>query len=142
MSCVVSTIAGSGVIRGRFQDGRGSEAFFDEPQGLAFLGKTSILVADSGNHCIGKVVLDGDEGAEVTTFAGVPGQSGFRNGPLEQALFAQPMGVAVDLEGVVYVADRDNHRIRKVNSNSRVSVVQYTYVYDVCFRFVVVKRLR
>jgi hypothetical protein len=45
---------------------------------------------------------------------------GFRNGPSSQALFNNPQGVAVDARGYVYVADTDNHCIRRISPSGSV----------------------
>jgi len=50
----------------------------------------------------------------VTTIAGT-GVKGMKNGPASSAQFFSPEDVAVDSTGVIYVADRDNHRIRMIS---------------------------
>ncbi len=68
--------------------------------------------ADQGNHSIRKIT----SGGQVTTYAGDGGQwqSGLKDGAaLGEARFNWPRGLAVDdNSGIVYVADRNNHRIR------------------------------
>ena len=61
--------------------------------------------------------MRGSQGAgqvtmQVTTLSGTG--RGYRDGQLEQAMFAVPTGCACDAEGNVYIADQMNHRIRKV----------------------------
>jgi len=48
-----------------------------------------------------------------TTDKGIPG-GGFKDGVGRSARFYSPTGVAVDAEGNLYVADRTNNRIRKI----------------------------
>jgi sugar lactone lactonase YvrE len=62
------------------------------------------------NHIIRKVTAAG----EVTTLAGTAGMSGSADGMGAAARFNYSSGVAVDSAGNVYVADMDNHTIRKV----------------------------
>ena len=50
----------------------------------------------------------------VTTFSGVSGTEGYLNGPLLQALYRQPIGIAVDATGNLFVADTHNHVVRIV----------------------------
>jgi len=52
---------------------------------------------------------------EVTTLAG-SGSQGSADGTGTAASFYNPSGVAVDGSGNVYVADRNNHKIRKITS--------------------------
>ncbi len=58
----------------------------------------------------------------VSTLAGT-GNYGFTNGPGTAAQFSNPLGVAVDLAGNVYVADADNNAIRKITPAGQVSTL-------------------
>lgn len=104
---VVSTLAGSGI--NGFRDGRGADAQFTDPSGLAVDAAGNVYVADEGNNRIRKIAPDG----VVTTLAGT-GARGFRDGAAAQAQFAAPMGIAVDPSGDILVADSGNHRIREI----------------------------
>ncbi len=57
---------------------------------------------------------------QVTTYAGTAGVSGYLDGPAVQSRFNSPHGVCTDRQGNVYVADRYNHRIRKILTNGTV----------------------
>jgi len=102
---VVSTLAGS--TKG-YQEGAAATARFDGPQGVAVDSSGNVYVADTMNHRIRKIT----PGGEVSTLAG--STEGYQNGAAADAQFNEPTGVAVDSSGNVYVADRDNHRIRKI----------------------------
>ena len=106
----VSTFAGSGLST-PFADGVGAAATFSAPQGVALDTGGNAYVADQGNHRIRKITPAG----VVTTFAG-SGQGAFGDGPSETASFNSPYGVAVSAALDVYVADVNNHRIRKITS--------------------------
>ena len=56
----------------------------------------------------------------ISTFAG-NGQAGFVNGSLEQAQFSSPFGMCQDKEGNLYIADAENHCIRKITPEGEVS---------------------
>jgi sugar lactone lactonase YvrE len=101
----VTTLAGSS--RG-YADGTGTAAQFALPAGIAADGE-NLYVADSGNHRIRKIVI---ASGVVTTLAG-DGTAGYADGRGAAAQFNRPGGVAVD-GGVLYVADQNNHRIRKI----------------------------
>jgi hypothetical protein len=113
---VVSTLAGSGA--GTFADGTGTAASFAWPRGVAVDGSGNVFVADLINNRIRKVTPAG----VVTTFAG-GGASAHVDGVGTLASFYSPVGVAVDASGNVYVADCDNHRIRKITTGRGVSTL-------------------
>ena len=108
----VQTLAGG--VEG-FADGAGAQARFHTPSALAVDATGHLYVADTGNHAIRRVAPDGT----VTTLAG-DGIAGFRDGPGAQARFHGPMGVAVDGQGRVFVADTWNDRIRVIETDGRV----------------------
>ncbi|MGO4465768.1 gluconolaconase [Pseudoduganella sp. RAF53_2] len=101
-----------------FKDGVGAQVSFNTPSGLALDRKGNLYVADTGNHAIRKVAPDGT----VTTLAG-SGVAGAADGKGAQAQFNGPVGVAVDVEGVVYVADTYNDRVRKILPDGTVSTL-------------------
>ncbi|MFD2584443.1 DUF6443 domain-containing protein, partial [Pedobacter vanadiisoli] len=112
---VVTTFAGSGSPG--FANGTGASASFYSPIGLAFDASGNLYVADYSNHRIRVISPAG----VVSTFAGT-GSAGSSNGSALSATFRNPMGIAVDASGNIYVADRLNHMIRKI-SGGTVSTV-------------------
>ena len=108
----VSTLAGSAGVSGT-NDGAGSAARFNQPQGLAVDTNGMIYVADTGNSTIRKITPAG----VVTTLAGSAGNSGSANGTGASAQFYEPEGIAVNGAGtLIYVADTWNHTIRQVTA--------------------------
>ncbi|KAJ1634575.1 hypothetical protein T492DRAFT_611149, partial [Pavlovales sp. CCMP2436] len=117
----VVTIAGSG--RPGHADGLGANASFSYPYGIAAAPDGTLLVADSCNHCIRRVTVDG----MVTTLAGRCTQ-GATDGNGTRAAFNYPVSIAVDANGLAYVADRSNHRIRTVDKYGAVRTLAGTGV--------------
>ncbi len=104
------------------EDGTGAAARFDYPLDVAVDSFGNVYVADQGNHTIRKVTAAG----VVTTLAGTAGMSGSTDGTGAAARFDNPIGVAVDSSGNVYVADHDNHTIRKVTAAGMVTTLAGT----------------
>ena len=113
---VVSTLAGSGVEGDA--DGAGTAAQFSFPSGVAADASGNVYVADRDNHKIKKITPDG----VVSTLAG-NGTFGDVDGTGTDAQFFGPEGVAVDTDGNVYVADKNNHKIRKITPAGAVSTL-------------------
>lgn len=104
---VVSTLAGSGFPGSA--EGIGSAASFSYPTGVAVDTSGNVYVADSANHKIRKITSAG----VVSTFAGT-GEPGSADGTGSVATFDSPWGATVDSYGNIYVADLNNHKIRKI----------------------------
>lgn len=113
---VVSPWAGNGAPG--FVNGLGTAAKFNLPHGVTLDFQGNLYVLDYLNHGIRKITA----GGLVSTLAG-SGVDGFADAPGTQAQFRQPVGLAVDLSGNVYVADTFNHRIRKVTSAGVVTTI-------------------
>jgi DNA-binding beta-propeller fold protein YncE len=89
------------------------------PFGIAVDLDGNVYVADQGNSTIRKITADG----MVTTIAGAAGEPGSTNGIGVVARFSFPAAVAVDDAGNLYVADRSNSTIRKIDSSGNVSTL-------------------
>jgi streptogramin lyase len=106
---VVTNLAGKAGVTGT-SNGTGTAARFNGPAGVAVDGSGNVYVAEYQNHAIRKITPAG----VVTTLAGRPGTSGTNNGTGTAARFTNPLGVAVDTSGTVYVGDSGNSAIRKI----------------------------
>lgn len=110
---VITPLAGTADNPG-FINGTGTTARFDRPYGLALASDGALLVADFNNNSIRKVTAAG----KVTTVAGLgPTKAGQVNGNLSSATFDGPQDVAT-FGSKIYVADHDNHVIRKIDGNT------------------------
>ncbi|HEY7181542.1 MAG TPA: SMP-30/gluconolactonase/LRE family protein [Blastocatellia bacterium] len=109
----VRTIAGGG--EPGFRDGRGAEARFDTPCGIAVAADGALLVADTGNHRIRRVTLDG----QVTTIAG-DGAPEDRDGNLAEAAFGEPTGIAARRDGMIFVTGGAPSSVRMIDLKGQV----------------------
>jgi DNA-binding beta-propeller fold protein YncE len=102
----VDTFAGD--VASGDADGKGTAARFNNPYGIAVDSSGNIFVADVYNNKVRKITSQG----VVTTLAG--SSKGFVNGKGTTAQFENPVGIAVDTDGNILVADFINHKIRKI----------------------------
>jgi len=109
---MVSTFAGSGAQG--FTNGTTATATFYYPIGLAFDSSGNLFVSDFRNNSIRKIGTDGT----VSTYAG-NGTQGATDAAAASASFNQPIGLAVDAGGNVYVADENNNKIRKITATQQ-----------------------
>jgi sugar lactone lactonase YvrE len=103
-----------------FSDGAVAGAQFRRPTGLFFDEDARVLyVADTGNHGIRAILVDG---GTVTTVAGTPATLGFfGDGMLATAaLLNEPSSMTRCVNGDLFIADTGNHRVRRVEAGSRI----------------------
>jgi sugar lactone lactonase YvrE len=101
-----------------FQDGPLASARFSHPISVAIDGLGLIVVADAfGSHRLRRI----DPASGVTTLTG--GTAGYADGPAGQAKLNNPTGIAISQDGSMYIADANNHRIRRYHPDGRVSTV-------------------
>jgi sugar lactone lactonase YvrE len=110
---VITTLAGTGTPGFSGDTGQASLAQLNSPTGVVADSAGNVYIVDRFNQRVRKVDLAG----VITTLAGT-GVQGF-SGDTGQASLAQlrfPFGVAADGAGTVYIADTNNHRVRKVSA--------------------------
>jgi hypothetical protein len=113
---VVTTLAGYGNAQGS-SDGTGAAAGFRDPGGIAVDSAGNLFVTDLEDHLIRRVTSAG----AVTTLAGTAGESGIADGTGAAARFDRPKGITVDTAGNLYVADQNNHTVRKITPEGVVT---------------------
>jgi uncharacterized protein (TIGR03437 family) len=120
----ITTYAGTGIADFGGDNGPATQAHLNSPVGLALDAAGNLFIADSGNARIRKVNA---ANGTITTVAG-NGLIGFSGdgGPATQATFKRPFGVAVDRNGVLYILDRSDSRIRRVATDGVVTTIAGT----------------
>jgi len=120
---IITTVAGGNGLGFSGDGGPATQATLNSPAALAFDAARNMYVADSNNHRIRRVALDGT----ITTFAG-SGPAGLGNGafggddgPATSGRLNTPRGLAFDSAGNLYISDSSNHRIRRVTPGGVIS---------------------
>jgi sugar lactone lactonase YvrE len=130
----IATIAGGGGVAGNTDSGYLGDggpaalAKLNAPSGLAYDRRGLLFIADTGNHCV-RVINVGTAAVTLASGSVVPGDIALVAGAGEQrgyngdgipalpnSRFREPAGVAVDKDGLLYIADTGNHRLRLVNT--------------------------
>lgn len=115
---IISTYAGSGTAGSLGDGGPATAAQFHFPYRVIFDESDNLFIADAYNNKIRKVTPSGI----ISTFAGTgtPAFSG-DGGPATAAELANPVGIAFDGTGNMYIADDYNNRIRKISTTGIIS---------------------
>lgn len=116
----VTTLAGNGLLGN--EDGTGSEALLYNPLAVAVARSGAIYFADTLNHAIRKlengrvITLNAPSDRVMEYFPGAVEWVGdYVDGPLAEAKFNEPSGLALDSKGNLYVSDTGNNRIRYID---------------------------
>ncbi len=128
----VTTFAGVGTEKG-YSDGQEKKALFNMPIGIAIDKKDNLFVLDAiydsseqGNSVIRKI----DPKGNVTTFAGVKGKNGHKDGKLQKAIFNKPVGITVANDGTIFIADTEADLIRMIDINGNVTTIGGQYLTE------------
>jgi len=115
---IITTAVGTGQKGYTGDGGPAARAQLNGPFDVGFDTAGNLYFSDTFNHCIRRVDARTNV---ITTLAGCgePGHSG-DGGPAIRACFNEPYGIAVDRAGNVYVADRHNHCVRRIEAGSGI----------------------
>ena len=117
---IITTVAGNGTSGFSGDGGPATQASLNLPSGVVVDTKGNLYIADRSNNRVRVVDTQGI----IKTFAGT-GSDGFHgdNMPALKATLDKPFGLALDKDNNLYIADRGNNRIRKVNRSGLISTV-------------------
>jgi len=112
---IITTVVGNGTQGYSGDGGAATNAELFGPSGVVVDSNGNLFFADDNNNCIRKV----DTNGIITTVAG-SGTNGYSGdgGVATNAALNFPSDVAVDRNGNLFIADRNNNRIREVQYNS------------------------
>lgn len=116
----VTTVAGTGIPDMGGDDGPAIQAHLNYPSDLVCDGKGNLYISDRSNNRIRKVDAQG----VITTVAGLGlPEFGGDFGPAVDAFLKYPFGIDLDAQGNLYIADRGNNRVRKVDTQGIITTV-------------------
>lgn len=115
---IITTIAGNGTAGYSGDGGPATRAEFNQLRGLALTSSGNVYIADGGNNVIRELTVST---GVITTVAGT-GTAGFAGdgGPATAAEFDNPVFVAVDSAGNLYISDQYIGRVREVNASTGI----------------------
>src|SRR6201996_8976610 len=117
-SWIITTVAGTGERGFAGDGGPAVRAQLNGPFDVGFDPAGNLYFSDTFNHRIR--CIDG-HGSIITTLAG-NGTAGYSGdgGAAMAASFNEPYGIAVDRHGNIYVADRHNHCVRRIDGTTGI----------------------
>lgn len=117
-NATVTTVAGS-IGNWGATDGVGTAARFYYPFGIASDSSKNLYISETANSDIRKISTSGS----VSSLAGFASSSGSTDGNGSVAKFDNPKGIVVDASGNVFIADSNNHTIRKITPTGTVTTL-------------------
>lgn len=122
---IIETIAGTGEAAYSGDGGPGIDAAIRWPSAIELDPEGNLYIAETRNHVVRRLAANGT----IDTIAG-DGTAGFSGdgGPATEARLDQPYGLALDVDGSLYVADRGNFRVRRIAPDGTIDTIAGTGV--------------
>jgi hypothetical protein len=117
-SGIITTIAGNGLCVGPGGGGVATATPICQNDGVAIDNSGNVIFSNSSADVVYRISPAG----MLTVVAGT-GSSLGDGGAATNAQLANPLGLAVDISGNIYIADASHHRIRKINTSGIISTV-------------------
>ena len=119
-SGIITTVVGTGMAGYSGDGGPAASARIGAPTAIRFDGEGNLYFSDSVHHVVRRV----DTAGIITTLAGT-GEPGFSpdGTPADQARLHTPSGMTVSRDGVVYISDTRNNRIRVIDADGTLRTV-------------------
>ena len=116
----ITTVVGNGTAGYTGDGGSAADASLNHPRDVFIGTERNLYIADESNHCVRMV----DRNGIITTVAG-NGQFGASGdgGPATEATLSYPRSVYADAEGKIFIADRNNHAIRMVDTHGIITTI-------------------
>jgi sugar lactone lactonase YvrE len=115
---ILDTFAGTGTAASTGDGGPALEASLHDPVAVAFDQAGAVYISERGSDVVRRVAVDGT----IATVAGQVGAPGFCGDglPAAQACLNDPHGLAIGAHGDLYIVDRGNSRIRRVDLDTGI----------------------
>jgi uncharacterized protein (TIGR03437 family) len=117
---VITTVAGNGTLGFAGDGGPATSASLYAPSGVAVDASGNLYIADPGNFRIRKVSPSGVIGTYAGNGVPIVGTLTGDGGPATAARISNPVGVALDASGNLYISDQGALRVRKVTAATGV----------------------
>jgi RHS repeat-associated protein len=118
---VITTVAGDGAPGDGGDGGPAAGAQLDRPTALAVDGLGRLLIADTGNHRVRRVGLDGR--IETLAGGGAPDDGVGDGGRATDARMSAPVAIAITADGDVLIADRGTGRVRRIYGDGTIGTL-------------------
>jgi sugar lactone lactonase YvrE len=119
---IISTVAGNGIPGTEGDSGVATSAQLNLPNGVAIDKVGNLYISEAGNHVVRKVDANTQTIIKIAGTLGVAGFSG-DGGHAVEAKLNNPKRIVVTNDGIVYITDKGNHRIRKIDTKGIITTI-------------------